>query len=303
MKRKGLIYKAEDQILHKVYIGQTQQKLEMRIKDHIQTSKNKNNPRMYYNVFYKAIRFIGEENFKWEILEDNIPGKDLDAKEVKYIRLYNSFEDGWNSSPGGNRSYNSKISEITVNRIKKELKTSKGPIKSIAKKYNVSPYIVSDINCGETWYDPDIKYPICTSLSVAKNFSDSEIDEIIRLLKNGESYKNIASKFNCCRRTIKGICTGESISYKREDEKYPIRPKMFNHLSQDIIYKIVNDIKTTEMSSVEIATKYNIERKTVSNINNGTYHKKDILSKFPDIIFPIRKFDNLKKLRKVYSKL
>lgn len=94
-----LIYKATNLINNKVYIGQTTKTLEERMKRHKQDSKKLD------TYFYRAIRKYGWENFKWEIIHDNIQTEDeLDNLEAYYISLYDSFdnkEKGYNTQSGG----------------------------------------------------------------------------------------------------------------------------------------------------------------------------------------------------------
>lgn len=93
---KGIIYKAENLITGKVYIGQTIQKLETRIKAHYSDSKR------YDYKFSKALRKYKKEDWSWKILEKELPLQLLDEKEIYYISQYNSFKIGYNSTVGGN---------------------------------------------------------------------------------------------------------------------------------------------------------------------------------------------------------
>lgn len=92
-----IIYKSTNLINNKIYIGKTINRLEIRIKEH----------RIYSNkdtdiFFYKAIRKYGFENFKWEIIENCISNKDeLAAREIYWIRYYNSNKIGYNMTLGG----------------------------------------------------------------------------------------------------------------------------------------------------------------------------------------------------------
>lgn len=94
-----LIYKATNLINGKVYIGQTTKSLEERKAYHKRDAKRIN------TYFYRAINKYGWENFKWEILEDDISTReDLDDREKYYISLYDSFdnkEKGYNTQSGG----------------------------------------------------------------------------------------------------------------------------------------------------------------------------------------------------------
>lgn len=62
------IYKIENLINHKCYIGQSV-KIEQRWKNHKITAKNLND-KNYDNPLYRAIRKYGIENFSFEIIEE-----------------------------------------------------------------------------------------------------------------------------------------------------------------------------------------------------------------------------------------
>lgn len=89
------IYKITNQLNGKVYIGQSIN-IEHRWKEHIQEAKN--GIRNY--ALYNAMRKYGIENFSFEIIEE-CSEKELDEKEVYYIKEYNSYYDGYNSTLGG----------------------------------------------------------------------------------------------------------------------------------------------------------------------------------------------------------
>lgn len=80
------VYKIENNINHKIYIGQTNN-LERRIKEH-RHDKRMNHP------IYNAIHKYGWENFSVETLYF---GEDYNTKEKEYIKLYRSNEKefGW----------------------------------------------------------------------------------------------------------------------------------------------------------------------------------------------------------------
>lgn len=290
----GLIYMATDKILKKNYVGQTTSKLSVRKNKHKIAAYNKQNSKSYYSLFYKAIRFIGFENFDWQVLEDNIPEDQLDNKEIYYIRKYNAYDDGWNSSMGGNRSYNSKLKDEEVENIKKLLLENK-KVSEVSELTGFNRDIISDINCGETWFDCTLNYPLTTNNgSKQRNFTDEELREIENLLINtDENLTQIARKFKCDKITIRKISNGEVFIYRNEKLKYPLREKCFEKLTKDDLKIIVNALNTfnEEISLSKIAESFNnkYNRKQISHINSGEYHKDEILSLFPDIKFPIRK--------------
>ena len=95
---KVIIYCAHCICTGKKYIGQTKKELKERIKQH----KNSCFSNKYRNIkFYKAIKKYGWENFIWGIIEEG----DINIwnfKEIYWIEKYNTYEDGYNLTEGGN---------------------------------------------------------------------------------------------------------------------------------------------------------------------------------------------------------
>lgn len=91
----GKIYIIKNTITDKVYIGQTIQSVERRFKKHLSDSKQSN------NIFSRAIKKYGAENFYYEILESNIPLSELDEREIYWIKYFDSYNNGYNSTTGG----------------------------------------------------------------------------------------------------------------------------------------------------------------------------------------------------------
>lgn len=95
----GLIYKATNKINGKEYVGQTNNTLGERKKQHIQSALNSRKEPT--NYFHKAIKKYGKDNFKWEILEDNILSENLNEREKYWIKYYDTFNNGYNLTEGG----------------------------------------------------------------------------------------------------------------------------------------------------------------------------------------------------------
>lgn len=100
----GYIYKIQNKINKKIYIGQTTRDIQIRFKEHISES-NRDNPKA---AIHKAIKKYGKENFFIEIIEE-IDNKLLDDREIYWIAQYNSTnkERGYNLTSGGN-GYNTR---------------------------------------------------------------------------------------------------------------------------------------------------------------------------------------------------
>lgn len=85
------IYKITNKLNNKVYIGQSNN-IQRRFEEHKYQEKN--------SAIHNAIKKYGLENFNFEIIEE-CSLEELDEKEIFWIKYYNSFEDGYNLTLGG----------------------------------------------------------------------------------------------------------------------------------------------------------------------------------------------------------
>lgn len=100
MQKKGKIYIIKNLINNKVYIGQTTQKLSKRFNGHCCYSKTDRSINMYIK---RAIHKYGRKNFSIELLEEcNI--EDLNQREQYWIKKYDSYNNGYNLTLGGQDS-------------------------------------------------------------------------------------------------------------------------------------------------------------------------------------------------------
>lgn len=91
------IYKIENMVNQKVYIGQTSTSIELRFKEHIKNSKNNN---LVCRPLYNAMRKYGVENFKISIVEECLE-ENLQEREIFWIEQFGSFKSGYNATLGG----------------------------------------------------------------------------------------------------------------------------------------------------------------------------------------------------------
>ena len=91
------IYKITNQINGKLYIGKTLESIEHRWKQHISDSKKEN---IKNRPLYSAFNKYGIENFTIEPIEE-CEVKDIDERERYWIEYFNSFENGYNATLGG----------------------------------------------------------------------------------------------------------------------------------------------------------------------------------------------------------
>lgn len=106
----GYIYKYENIINGKVYIGQTVD-LTSRMSSH------KNKSTYVRNKFYNAVRKYGWANFNYSVIakveSDSLESVTdlLDKLEIEYISQYDSYYHGYNSTLGGHSKRGYKLSD------------------------------------------------------------------------------------------------------------------------------------------------------------------------------------------------
>jgi len=91
-----LIYKIQNKINNKVYIGQTTRTISRRWQEHCQNAKNGNS-----SVIYKAIRKYGKDNFTVSMVCKANNLDELNQREINCIRLFKAISNGYNSKTGG----------------------------------------------------------------------------------------------------------------------------------------------------------------------------------------------------------
>lgn len=104
----GKIYKITNKINNKVYIGQTVQNENKRWYHHLEDAKLGSQLK-----FHKALNKYGKDNFNWEIIEE-VPNEILNGREIYWINFYNSYKDGYNSTPGGDNPPRNNIQIICL---------------------------------------------------------------------------------------------------------------------------------------------------------------------------------------------
>ena len=121
-----IIYKVENKINGKVYIGKTINNLSDRKYNHFSFSKRGSN---YH--FHRAIRKHGFDNFEWVILCETDSESKLNALEKFYISAYRKMTKCYNMTDGGEGVSGRIVSEETRQKISEK---NKGQIPWIAGK-------------------------------------------------------------------------------------------------------------------------------------------------------------------------
>jgi len=113
----GRIYGIEYLILNKIYIGQTTKPVEERIKAHRKCTKS---------YIGRAIHKHGWKNFTWVVLEECYSREELNAAEMKWIKILNTkAPNGYNLNGGGDGHDPSPSTLLKLSVAKKGKKDSK----------------------------------------------------------------------------------------------------------------------------------------------------------------------------------
>lgn len=179
--KTGSIYIIRNTVNDKVYIGQTTYSLKERFCAHMKPSTSKRKPG--YKL-YNAMNKYGKDKFYCETIETGIPIDQLDEKEIAYIAEYDSFRNGYNSTPGGDGRLINKLSN--EEEVLALAKAGKGT-KEIAKMFSVN------------------QATVIRTLHKLGFYYHTDPDKVLELTETGKSNKEIAKILGCSAATVSRI--------------------------------------------------------------------------------------------------
>lgn len=146
----------------------------------------------------------------------------------------------------------------------------------IAQKYGVNQKYVTNVNKGASWRNTDLyEYPLRRMI---RRMDDESINEVIKLLQNPDiPFDDIEKLTGVKRYTIRDINNGTH--WRRPNVSYPIREFGLPSKTRD---KIIDLLKSSELTVQEIANECGIDRGEVYRVNSGRYHRRI------DCTYPIR---------------
>lgn len=234
------IYKITNKTNGRCYIGQSTH-IEKRWKDHYYAHQNVADEGYDYPL-YKAMRKYGYDNFTFEVLEE-CDFAALNEREMFYIKHFNSFNDGYNQTLGGDSTIqSSKLTVEQVLEIQDKLLTQNYTLKSLSEEYGVHRDTIRDINNGWSWsyLRPELTYPLYYSKKHPSYSKQIETNPLMK--KKKEKQKNYCPK---CGKEISlkaSHCQECAIVWKGN---YPSNPE-----------EIVKDI--TELGFMGAGRKYGV---------------------------------------------
>ena len=211
--QKKAIYKIENKINHKIYIGQSVHP-EKRFQEHCQRHEK------YISLISKAIQKYGVANFSFEILGWF---NDYNEKERYYIQKYHSYKPyGYNISFGGEEppvGAHATLTQEQVQKIKQDLKNFSIPLKQIVKKHKITYDMIRHIKDGTSWYDDNENYPLRPDEKV---LDQKRAEKVIELLQTTKiSQKEIGYIVGWNRSAVTMINIGKN--HFNPNLSYPLR--------------------------------------------------------------------------------
>jgi len=250
-KHYGIIYCATNRINSKKYIGQTTQKLNLRINNHLTSSRKENT-----TAFHKALNKYGKENFVWIIIDYGNNQNDLDNKEKFWIKFYNTYKQGgYNMTRGGqdikdfslnvdevdnyncNQRYKRKI--LVYNKFGNFIKSATNQI-TLANELSVKP---ANLNlCLRNKKNSIGDY----IFFYTDTFTEKKLEEKISKLRDFHEVVLFDAKTKCCLGVWTNVSqcsrdTGYSLRMMQKQLKNPIlKPRKFiimniKDLSQELL--------------------------------------------------------------------
>lgn len=220
----GIIYCFTNLINNKKYIGQTINPT-LRYQAHKSNAFNENH-KEYNSLLHQAFRKYGFNNFKYEILVDNIDDIDLlNQLEIYYIKKFNSqVPNGYNIESGGKNCNKpktiehrkkeiwgqAKLTENEVIELRQAYKNKKSPTKIYNEKYKNRLEYSSFLNIwsGRRYA---LIMPEVFEIGRHTKLNSDLVKQIRQEYKTTKiSYSQLANKYNISKSTIADIISGRT---------------------------------------------------------------------------------------------
>lgn len=285
------IYKITNKINNKVYIGKSKNIKKRHSEHRNELRKNEHVNNYLQNAWNK----YGEENFEFSILEECETDKDLNDREIFFIKEYKSHmrDCGYNLSTGGeggslseetknkirntNRGKGTNLSYVDIKNIKLSLACCIDR-KEIIKKYNISKAVVDQIAMGKSF-----SYVLSelneTIYNLKKKLINERNDYIIKLFNEGNRIVDIVNITGYSESIVEKCVYNRTKSVEETKNKY------------QLIYDKVYELYSNGENKFSISKILDISPSTVSRYLNGENNpykdlpfKKIIKEFYPKII-------------------
>lgn len=190
---RGFIYKITNTINGRSYIGQTIQNVKERFYQHCATKCSKAVSNM---AIHRAIKKYGKSNFTVEVIEE-IDSANLNDRERYWIKYYNSYNNGYNSTKGGQDGIKL-FKNLDTESIVREYKSGKS-LREIGRLFNVDKQTIKDLL---------VRNNINLRTTKTYKLSQKDREDIIKDLSLGLSRKEIISKWHISKSYLSQLING-----------------------------------------------------------------------------------------------
>ena len=190
---RGFIYKITNTINGKSYIGQTIQNVKERFYQHCATKCSKAVSNM---AIHRAIKKYGKSNFTVEVIEE-IDSANLNDRERYWIKYYNSYNNGYNSTKGGQDGCKP-FKDLDVESIIKEYNTGKS-LRTLGTIFKVDKQTIKGLL---------IRHNIKLRTTRTYKLSQKDRDKVLEDFASGLSRKEIMIKWNISKSYLSQLING-----------------------------------------------------------------------------------------------
>lgn len=190
---RGFIYKITNTINSKSYIGQTIQNVKERFYQHCATKCSKAVSNM---AIHRAIKKYGKSNFTVEVIEE-IDSANLNDRERYWIKYYNSYNNGYNSTKGGQDGCKP-FKDLDVESIIKEYNTGKS-LRTLGTIFKVDKQTIKDLL---------IRHNVELRTTRTYKLSQKDRDKVLEDFASGLSRKEIMIKWNISKSYLSQLING-----------------------------------------------------------------------------------------------
>lgn len=190
---RGFIYKITNILNGKLYIGQTIQDVKERFYQHCATECSSEVLNM---AIHKAIKKYGKNNFTLEVIEE-IDSTELNDRERYWIKFYDSFNNGYNSTIGG-QDGSKPFKDLDADSIIREYNSGKS-LRAIGILFSVDKRTIKDLL---------IRHNIKLRTTRTYKFIQTDRESIMNDFNSGLSRKDIMSKYGISKSYLSQLING-----------------------------------------------------------------------------------------------
>lgn len=207
----GKIYKIVNDLNDKIYVGQTTQSLSKRFNGHCCNSHSDRSSNMYIK---RAILKYGREHFKIELIEECDVMR-LDEREIYWIKYYDSFNNGYNLTEGGNSNrevMTASLEEtIDLEEFKSFIINNHPHAKEVEQKFNISHSSV--YNLIKRLQDDRLVLNSTYTYRISE--AEKHKEQLCKMYEDGFNIKDLCKIFHSTKKSVSKTLKDSGIQIQR----------------------------------------------------------------------------------------